>query len=241
MTGTFINGGAILLGGILGLTLKNAIPPSAQDLIKSGLGVFTLYAGFCMIWAGVSGSFGSVMKQLGIIMLALVLGNIVGKVIGIQRRLNRLGNYAQERFSKSVNDPNRPAGDGFVTCTLIFCVGPMAILGSLQDGLTGDYKTLAIKSVMDGLATMAFASTFGSSVLLAALPVVAYQGTLTLGARWLGQLPALQDPVVMNSLTATGGMLVFMIPLIIMELKKVPLADYIPSLAIAPLLAYWWK
>src|SRR5262249_31214939 len=125
-----------------------------------------------------------------------------------------------------------------ITCSLLFCVGPMAILGALQDGLDGKYQTLAVKALMDGLATMAFVTTFGWGAMLSVVPVVAYQGTITLGARLLA--PFLERQALLDSVNATGGMLVFCIALVILEIKKVELADYLPSLLVAPLLAWAW-
>ncbi len=113
----------------------------------------------------------------------------------------------------------------------------MAILGAIQDGVSGEYKTLAIKAALDGLAAMAFASTFGWGVLLSVIPVVAYQGTITLCAKLIS--PHL-TPAMIDSLNATGGLLILCLPLVILDVRRVPLADYLPSLAVAPLLTRWW-
>jgi uncharacterized protein len=237
--GTIINAIAIILGGIVGLAFKKSLSPANQMFIKLLLGVATVYIGLSMTWGAIGGGFGSALKQLGIVILALMLGNVTGKLLRIQRNLNRLGQYAKERFSKAQpGDANR-FSEGFITCSLLFCVGPMAILGSVQDGLTGDFKTLALKGAMDGLATMAFVGTFGWGVMLAVIPVVAYQGTLTLLAR--GLAPYLEDPALLNSVSATGGLLVFCVALIILEIKRIELADYLPSLAYAPLLTWLWR
>jgi uncharacterized membrane protein YqgA involved in biofilm formation len=115
----------------------------------------------------------------------------------------------------------------------------MASLGSIQDGLDGQWQTLGVKAVMDGLATMAFVGTFGWGAILSVVPVVAYQGTITLAAKLVA--PHLQNQAMMDSINATGGLLVFCVALIILELKKVELADYLPSLIYAPLLTWWWK
>jgi uncharacterized membrane protein YqgA involved in biofilm formation len=239
MIGTILNGAAILLGGVAGLTVAKEISPANQSRLKVALGVFVVYAGLSATWVGLNGSFGQIVKQVGIVLLSLILGNLVGKLLRIQKSLNSLGQYARDRFAKArPTDPNR-LSDGFVTCSLLFCVGPMAILGSMQDGLTGDFKTLAIKSVMDGLATMAFAKTFGWGVLLSLIPVVSYQGTLTLAARALQ--PMLRDQALLDSISATAGLLICCLALIVLDLKKVRVADYLPSLAFAPLLTWFWR
>jgi len=236
MIGTVLNGTAILAGGIIGLTVAREISRANQSLLKMALGVFTVYVGLSTTWSALNGSFGQVLKQLGLVALALILGNLAGKLLRLQQLLNRLGAYAKEHLSHAGSTEGKGASEGFITCTLLFCVGPMAVLGALQDGLTGNFRTLAIKSVMDGLATMAFAKTFGPGVLLSAIPVVVYQGAITLGAKALE--PFLRNQALMDSINATGGLLICSIALIILDLKKAPLADYLPSLFIAPLLAW---
>jgi uncharacterized protein len=239
MIGTILNAAAILTGGMVGLTTTRQISPANQGLIKIGLGALTVWAGLSMTWSGLNGGILNILKQLVIVVLALSLGRITGRLLRLQQGLNRLGQYAKEKFSNTAKTDANRLSEGFLTCTVLFCVGPMAILGSLEDGLFGKYKTLAIKSAMDGLATMAFAKTFGWGVLLSVIPVVAYQGSLTLLANALG--PLLRHPDLLNSLSATGGLLVFCISLIILDLKKIELADYLPSLAFAPLITWLWK
>ena len=239
MMGTILNAVGILAGGVIGLTVANRIKPSTLLVMKAMLGVLTVFVGLKLTLTSLSGSFGSVMKQLGIVVLALTLGRMTGRLLHLQKFLNGLGRYAKERYTRTdINSPQR-LSEGFITCTLLFCVGPMAIIGALQDGLEGHWQTLGIKALMDGLATMAFVTTFGWGVMLSVIPVVAYQGTITLGARFLA--PYLQDLPLMDSVNATGGLLVFCIALIILELKKIELADYLPSLAFAPLLTWWWR
>lgn len=236
MLGTIINTIAILVGGILGLSVAKNLSIQTQYRIRIFLGVFTVFVGLRMAWSGFSGTFLNGLGQFGIVLLAVVIGNVIGKLLHLQKALNHLGQYAKQRFqSPSVN--NR-LSEGFVTCTLLFCVGPMSILGALQDGLTGNYETLAVKSAMDGLATMAFAKTFGWGVMLASIPVFTYQGTISLFAHALE--PYLRNEALLGSINATGGLLVCSLSLVILELKKVPLADYLPSLLIAPLLTWLW-
>ena len=235
--GTLINAVAILVGGIVGRTAARNISPGNQTVIKVMLVLLTICAGLSMFLTSLKGSLGQVAGQIGIALLSLILGNMIGKMLRVQKALNRLGHYAQQRFAHAQADGQPPVSEGFITCTLLFCVGPMTILGSIQDGLHGDYRLLAIKAAMDGMATMGFAAVFGWSVMLAVIPLVAYQGTLTLCARWLE--PYLSDAMT-NSISGAGGLLVLCIPMVILGLKKVPLADYLPSLVIAPLLTWWW-
>ena len=239
MIGTILNVGAILGGGVIGLTVGKQLSHAAEFRIKMILGVITIYLGITTTWQAINGSFLQVLKQITIAMAALILGNLIGKAIGLQRQLNKLGAYAKERFNSDESvAPNRFA-EGFTTCTILFCVGPMAILGSLQDGLTNNYKLLAIKSAMDGLATVAFVKTFGWGVILAALPVFAYQGTITLGAHALEGY--LQNQAMLDSLNATGGLLILCISTVILDIQKVPLADYLPALIVAPVLTWLFR
>ena len=235
--GTILNAAGIVLGGVLGLTLSRQLSPARQIGLKNLLGVFTVYVGLKLTWTSLGGGLGMIGKQLLIVLLSLILGRITGRFLRLQKSLNRLGQYAKAKLSQP-GDDSRGFGEGFITCTLLFCVGPMAILGAVEDGLAGKWETLGIKALMDGLATMAFVGTFGWGAILSVIPVVAYQGTITLCARLIA--PFLTDRALLNSVNATGGLLVFCIALIILELRKVELADYLPSLAFAPLLTWWW-
>lgn len=239
MIGTILNTAAILIGGTLGLTVAREMSLKTQHWLKLGLGAFIVYAGFSTTWGALNGSFGRILKQVGIVLLSLLLGNAVGKLLRLQKGVNRLGRYAKERFTHAQSATDSRVGEGFVTCTLLFCVGPMAFLGALQDGLTGNFRTLAIKSALDGLSSMAFAKTFGWGVLLSALPVLAYQGTITLAATAVQ--PFLENKDILDSVNAIGGLLVSFIALIVLDVKRVPLADYLPSLIFAPLLTAWWR
>lgn len=237
--GTLLNAAGILLGGLLGLALRRQFNPSTQIHLKNILGLLVIWVGLSTTWKSLGGGVLGVAKQMTIVVLALTLGRLTGRLLHLQKGLNRLGEYAKDRFSKASAGAPQKWSEGFITCTVLFCVGPMAILGSIQDGLVGKWQTLGIKAAMDGLATMAFVGPFGWGAILSAVPVVAYQGTLTLAARLLA--PQLQNPALLDSINATGGLLVFCISLIIFELKKIELADYLPSLAWAPLLTWVWK
>jgi uncharacterized protein len=236
--GTILNAAGILLGGAIGLTTSRELSAATQSRLKILLGAFTVYAGLSMAWEGFSGSLWHRAAQLGIALLAMSLGKLTGRLLHLQSGSNKLGQVAQRKFAQAKAGHGTRAGEGFITCTVLFCVGPMAILGSLQDGLLGSIRTLAIKSVLDALATMAFAKVFGWGVLLATIPVVAYQGSITLGSQLLE--PYLGDPQLLQSISLTGGLLVFSIALIILELKRVSLIDYLPSLVYAPLFTWWW-
>lgn len=237
MVGTLVNVAAIVVGAAVGLGIRKDLSPRHQLFLKTLLGVLAIYTGFRMTWHSVGGSVGRVLAQLGVALLALVLGNLIGKALGLQKQSNKLGKYARDRFSQARSRGRPEAGDGFVTASILFCVGPMAVLGALQEGLQNDPRILLIKAAMDGMAAFAFVRVFGPGVMLSALPVLAYQGTLTLGARALR--PMLDHPATWDGVSAVGGLLVASTSLVILDVRKVPLADYLPALLVGPILWRW--
>lgn len=240
MTGTILNALGILIGGALGLLLKRQLTLPTQVGIKNMLGVLVIFVGLKTTWDNLGGGgIFLILKQLTIVVLALTFGRLTGRLLHLQKGLNRLGQYARKKFSAATPEQANRWSDGFITCSLLFCVGPMAILGALQDGLTGRWQVLGAKALMDGLATMAFVGTFGWGAICSVVPVVAYQGSIALTAKFVA--PYVQDPAMMMSINATGGLLVFCIAMIILELKKFELADYLPSLAFAPLITWLWR
>lgn len=238
MTGTLINAAAIVAGGIFGRVAIRQLANERQVLIKHLLGVFTVYAGLSLTWNGLNGSWRQVGRQLLIVVAAMMIGKILGRLLRLQRGFNRLGQFARRSFEQAGQGGGCP-NPGFVTCAILFCAEPLAALGAVQDGLTGSYQPLVLKAIMDGLATVVFARTFGWGAVLSAVPVLAYQGTLTLLVRQLE--PWLRQGSLVDGITATNGLLIFCVALVILELKKVDLADYLPSLAIAPLLTWWLR
>jgi uncharacterized membrane protein YqgA involved in biofilm formation len=239
MLGTFLNAGAIIGGGIAGLVLTRQISPVTEARLKIFIGTVVSYVGVTTTWSAVNGRFGQVIKQIFIAMLALVIGNLIGRILGLQAKLNRAGALARSKMAAADNVDGTRLAEGFVTCTLLFCIGPMAILGALQDGLNGNIRILAVKSIMDGLTTLAFVKTFGWGVMLSALPLFAYQGGITMAARNIE--PFLHNQALLDSVNATGGLLILCIALVIFQIQKVPLANYLPSLAVAPFLTWLWR
>ena len=241
MIGTLLNVAGIVVGGVVGLTVARGLSPRTQFRIRGGLAALVVYAGAGMVWTGLHSPLTHTLKQLTIAMIALSLGSFTGWFLGLQRGMNRLGEFIRLRVQRGdqAADSSAPKPtEGFITCSLLFCVGPMAILGAIQDGVDGQWRTLALKGAMDGLATMGFVASFGWSPMLAAIPVLLYQGGLTLAASLLA--PAMQDPNLRDSLNVTGGMVVATIALVVLNLRKVPLANYLPALVYAPLLTRWW-
>ena len=237
MIGTALNVAGILIGGVAGLVRLKPLSPANESFFKVGLGVFAVFYGLRLTWISLNGSMPQVLKQLVIAVLALMLGRMTGRLLRLQRMSNRLGRDARERIAAAKPADPRRLSEGFKTCAALFCAAPLAILGSVQDGLSGYYYPLAVKAVMDGLATMGFIAFFGWGVMLAALPVLVFQGTITLiCAQFLR--PFLEAHGLIDSVNAAGGLLVFCVALVVLQLKRIELADYLPSLAFAPLLTW---
>lgn len=224
LTGTLLNVGAVLLGTAVGLLLGARLPERVRTTTMGGLGLVTLAIGAQLALRSTN-----VLVVLG----AVVVGGAIGALLGIDAGLDRLGAAVERRLGGNTGRWGR-ASEAFVTSSLVFCVGPMTIVGSVQDGLTGDYSVLALKSGLDLIASILFASTLGPGVLVSAATVLVYQGGLALGASSARQI--LTDAVV-REMTATGGILILGIGLRLLEIKRLPVGNMLPALAVAPLLA----
>jgi uncharacterized protein len=234
--GTILNVAAILAGGLAGLIIKKQPSVATQSFFKVALGALTVFFGLRLTVLSLGGSIGHVLKQIGIVLLSLMLGNLLGKLLRLQKASNRIGQLTRNRMATATPGNPQRFNDGFLVCSLLFCAAPLGILGSIHNGLQPDYfYPLAIKAVMDGLATLSFAMLFGWGVLLSAVPVLIFQGTITLLCRNSLE-PFLQAHGLVDSVNATGGLLIFCVALLIFEVRKVPVTDYLPSLIFAPLL-----
>jgi uncharacterized membrane protein YqgA involved in biofilm formation len=236
VTGTILNAVGIIVGGLLALTLRRQPTATTQLALKAFLGMAAVFVGLRLTWLSMGGGFWMVGKQLLILVLALTFGRLAGQLLGLQKAANKLGHYARQKVSAT---SHASWSEGFSTGAILYCATPLAIVGSVLDGLSDQWQPLAVKAVIDGLATMAFTTIFGWSIVLAVVPVIAWQGTLALLTRLA--VPLLTNPVLLDAINATGGMLVFCVALVILELKKIELADYLPSLLFAPLIAWLWQ
>ena len=244
MTGTILNAAGIVIGAMVGLLRKTPLSRTNEVFFRRALGVFTVFFGLQLTWRSVNGSALQCLGQLGIVLLSLVLGRLAGKLLQLQKTSNRLGQFAVKRIAAATPDnPNR-FSDGFNACAVLFCAAPLGILGAICDGLvvhgmdTDYFYPLAVKAVMDGLAAMSFVAIFGWSVLLSAIPVLVFQGSITLLTTRFIQ-PFLHAHSLVDPLNATAGLLIFCVALVIFEIRRIELTDYLPSLAFAPLLAHW--
>lgn len=227
MVGTLINFGAILLGGLIGLLAGNRIPVKVRQTLTSALGLFTLAYGVHIF---------SQTQNMLVPLSSIVLGTIAGEALKIEEGLNGLGERIQRQVERGKQTSSPDAKrfiSGFVTASLLFCIGPMAILGSIQDGLTGDYQMLAIKSLLDGIAAIAFASTFGVGVLFSAPIILIYQGAISLLAGAVGKG---FDQSMISELTAVGGVILAGIAISnLLEIKKIRIGSFLPALFIVVL------
>ena len=227
MTGTLLNIAAVLLGGVIGLLFGARIPEPLKATVVSGMGLFTAAMGVQM--------FLNTENPL-IVLGALLIGTLLGEWWKIEDGLQNLGKFLEQRFSKEGEDGSNKFVRGFLTASLLFCVGPMTILGSIQDGLKGDYNLLAVKSVLDGFASLAFASTLGAGVMFSTIIILVYQGGISLLA---AQLDAIVTPSMMNELTSTGGVILLGLAISsLLEIKKIRVGNMLPGLAIAPLIVW---
>jgi len=218
--GTAINVVAVLVGGGIGTLLGAKLPEAMRGTAMQAIGIVTLLVGVA--------NFLEYDNPL-VPLVSVVAGLVVGELLGIEDALKRLGDALQKRFSRGES----PVSRAFVTTSLLFCVGPLTVIGSLQDGLSGDYSLLALKSALDFIASLTFASVLGWGVLLSAGTVLVVQGSLTLGAASLEAV--VTDPMI-SATTATGGILIFGLGLGLLDLKEVRVANMLPALLFAPLL-----
>jgi len=228
MTGTILNIATVLIGGALGLLFGARIPERFKSTIIAGMGLFTAAMGLQMFFK---------TENPLVVLGALLIGALLGEWWRIEDRLQSLGQILEARFASSSEEGGSSKFvRGFLTASLLFCVGPMTILGSIQDGLTGNYELLAVKAVLDGFAALAFASTLGVGVLFSSLIILIYQGGISLLA---GQLSAIITDPMMNEMTATGGViLVGLAVSSLLEIKKIRVGNFLPALAVAPLIVW---
>ena len=229
MTGTLINVGTVLGGTAIGTLLGSRLPDRVRETVLHALGLVTVLVGVAQ---GLAAFRPPLTTAVGdgavlVVMGSVLVGGVLGELAGIERGLDRLGEALRARFGRG--QPRFT--EGFVVASLVFCVGPLTILGSIQDGLTGDYQLLAVKSMLDGFAALAFASALGWGVGFSVLVILVYQGGLTLAAS--GMAGAFSEAMI-AAMSATGGVLILGIALRLLDLRRVRVANLLPGLVIAP-------
>lgn len=239
MGGTLINAAAVLVGSLLGMLVGDRLPQRTRETVVFGLGLVTLVVGL-----GNAQATGNILIPL----FSIAIGALIGEALRLDVRLESLGGWLQKRFGggetpvSGTDGLPTPADDrrarfitGFVTTSLVFCIGPLTVLGSIQDGmgLALGFQQLVIKSVLDAFASVAFAATFGLGVAFTSLTVLIVQGSLALLGSAAGQF--MTDPMIAE-MTATGGMVLVGLSLILMDIKRPRMANFLPALLIAPLI-----
>ncbi len=232
--GTVVNVVAVVIGSTVGVLVGHRLPHQTRELVTQILGLFTLVIGASSVASGMSEAFAEAVgsqARLLVVLGALLIGGIVGSLLQIERRLDRGAELLHDRFA--ARSEGSTFVEGAVTSTLVFCVGPLSILGSLSDGLGQGSEQLLVKSVMDGFAAIAFASSLGIGVMASVLPLAVYQGLLTLLGFALGNfLPIAQ----IDALGATGGVILLGLGFRLAGIKQIPVGDLLPALVLAPLL-----
>lgn len=224
MKGTVANVVSILAGSVVGLLIKSGIPEKSQNTIMQGLGMATFIIGVQMAIKS---------QNILIVILSIVSGALVGEALKIDERLQCLGDW----MTKKVGSRYGNVGEGFITASLIYCVGAMAIVGSIQDGLTGDASTLYAKSILDGVLSIVLTSSMGIGVALSSFSILVYQGGITLLA---GQISSVFSEAVVREMTAVGGVLILGIAMIIMDVKKINVANLLPAIPLAAVITILW-
>ena len=222
--GTLVNASAIAVGSVVGLLLRERFPERIRIVSFQGVGLCVLVIGMQMAFA---------MKNSLLVIIAVLLGGILGELLRLEELFQRLA----LRLKGMIQSSNPLFTDGFISASLIFCIGAMAIVGSFDEGIRGDHSVLFTKSVLDGFTSVVLATTYGVGVLFSAVAVLLYQGALTLFAT---SCQSLFSPTIIAQLTATGGVLILGIGVNILEIKQIRISSMLPSLLIVVLLSVWF-
>lgn len=246
MTGTLVNTIAVVIGATIGLLFKKAIPQRLTDTVFKGLGL-------CTMFIGITGVFQDSVNTL-VVIVSVVLGAVIGEGIDLDKRINSLGKWIENKVNKNKGDKKTTIAQGFVSASLLFCVGAMTIVGSLQSGLVNDHTTLFTKSILDFFASIIFASSLGLGVVFSAFFVLAYQGTISLISYlisiWAGSSAQLFEStqsltpfmITVNSMNCVGYIIIIGLALNMLGITKLKVMNYVPAvflpIALCPLAQY---
>jgi uncharacterized membrane protein YqgA involved in biofilm formation len=220
LTGTLLNAATVLIGGVIGTVVGDHLPERLRENVVRGVGLFVIAMGL---------KFAIDTSNLLFMLGAILLGGIVGSLAGVDARLGQLGETLQRRLARGRTST---VAEAFVTASIVFCVGPLTFLGSIQNGLAGDATLLSVKSVLDGFTAIALAATLGWGVLLTVPLILLYQGGLALGASlFVGLLSDLQ----LREMSAVGGLLLIGVGLKLLAIRDVKVADFLPAIVVSPL------
>lgn len=216
MLGTIVNSLAIVVGGLIGFFFKNIIPAKLSDSLLKASAMAVLAVGIKLSLQG---------DNLTLLIISVILGTLIGELINIEGKLDKLGAFLESKFKNKDSNITQ----GFVSCTLVYCVGSMAIVGSIQSGLTGNNEILFSKAVLDGIISITMAATMGIGVVFSSVSVFIYQGSITLLAQFL---QSILNDVVVSEMTAIGGVLIIAIALNFLEIKRIKVGNMIPAVFI---------
>lgn len=222
MTGTFVNVLTVIVGSLIGIVFKSRLPERFIKIFFQVIGLFTLYLGFSMA-----------LKSTHVLQMvfSLIIGAVIGESLHLDRGLEKLAAFIKKRFKSN----NERFSDGLLTAFLLYCMGSLTILGAIQEGMTGDAHLLFIKSLMDGVSSIALASGLGVGVLFSAVPLLIFQGGITLLAMWLGDFfPA----IMITELSAVGGILLLGLGIDILGIKKIKVINMLPALVVIVVLIW---
>lgn len=224
MLGTIVNTAAIIFGSIVGLLCHGGIPDKYNKTVMKAIGLSVILIGIMNALKN---------ENLLLVIISLVVGSLIGEYLKIEDRLDNLGLWIESKFTRNTNNISQ----GFVTSSLLFCVGSMAIIGPLQSGLTGNHEILYAKSVLDGITSIIFTSSLGLGVIFSSIPVLLYQGCITIAASFLEPFLTLS---VINDMSAVGGLLIMALGLNMLELQQIKVGNMLPAIFI-PLIYYMLK
>jgi uncharacterized membrane protein YqgA involved in biofilm formation len=216
---------AIVIGGLVGLLLRGRLADRFNVIMMQGLGLTVLVIGLKMALQ---------CQNSIIVLLSLVIGGLIGEALRIEDRFESFSHSLENRMGGAEGEFSR----GFVAASLLYCVGAMAVTGAIQNGLTGDYSVLLVKSFLDGISALALSAGLGYGVIFSAIPVLMYQGAISLLAIWVK--PILNDAVVLE-MSATGGVLILAIALATLQIKRIKIANFLPALLVAAILSLFWR
>ena len=226
--GTLINTGAVIAGGLIGMTLKKGIPESCREVLMEACGVSTIFIGIGGVLSKMLVIHNGTLETQGTMLLifSLILGSLAGSLLNIEIKLKEFGEFLKKKFH---TEGDSLFVEGFVTCTLVICIGAMAIVGSIEDGLTGNASTLIAKATLDFVIVLVFASTLGKGVVFSALPLFLYQGSITLIAALCGNFMSTD---LVNWLSYVGSALIFCVGINIAFGKKFAVGNMLPALLV---------
>ena len=216
LLGTIVNTLSIIVGSLVGLLLRGGIPERYSQIMMHAIGLAVVLIGLKTALE---------THAILVVILSLVIGSILGEFLRIEDRLEQFGDWLGRRLSKD----SKGVAKGFVSTSLLYCVGAMAIVGAMESGLTGNHQTLYAKSILDGIGSVVFASTLGIGVLFSSVSVFVYQGFITLTASFLKQFLL---PDVVSQMSAVGGLLIMAIGISLLEIKKIKIGNMLPAIFI---------